>query len=239
MTAATYAATVTHATNPAPNRAIARPERGLVGPAIALVAILLVGVALVGLIVRGGVPSIDLSVPPAIMAWYPPAATTLFDTLGALPVFAGVMIAGAIAGFLGHRPGVVVGFAVGLCGEIPSTVVKLVVDRPRPPGGSEVEALVTAASYPSGHTVRAVLMAGLIVAAVGWRHRSTAVRAAAITAGVAFAALVGLARIASGEHWPTDVLGGLMLGVAWLTICLVAADWVEHQSALRSGAAPP
>jgi membrane-associated phospholipid phosphatase len=238
MSAATYAAAVSHATSPGPNRSISPPQRSLVRPAIALVVILLVGVALLGLIVRGGVPSIDLSLPPAIMAWYPPAATTLFDTLGALPVFAAVMIGGAIAGFLVHRPGLVAGFALGLCGEIPSTVVKLLVDRPRPPGGSEVEAFVTAASYPSGHTVRAVLMAGLIVAAVGWRHRSTAVRVAAIVAGIAFAALVGLARIASGEHWPTDVLGGLMLGVAWLTICLVVADWVERRSARLSGAAP-
>jgi membrane-associated phospholipid phosphatase len=223
----------------APNRPIGRPERTFVLPAVALVAILVVGVALLGLIVRGGVPPIDLSLRPIIMAWYPPTATTLFDTLGALPVFAAVMIAGAIAGFLFHRPGLVVGFALGLCGEIPSTVVKLVVDRPRPPGGLEVDAFVTAASYPSGHTVRAVLMAGLIVAAVGWRHRSTTVRAAAIAAGIAFAAMVGLARIASGQHWPTDVLGGLMLGVAWLTICLVVADWVERRSAHPSGEAPP
>jgi membrane-associated phospholipid phosphatase len=199
--------------------------------AATLVAVLLVGVAALGFVIRSGPLPIDLSLPPAIMAWYPPAATDLFDALGALPVFGGVMVVGAVAWFLRRRPGLGVAFALGLCGEIPSTIVKLIVDRPRPPASTEIEAFVTAASYPSGHTVRAVVMAGLIVAALGWRRRSTAVRVVAVVAGVAFASLVGLARIASGQHWPTDVLGGLMLGVAWLTICLVVADWVERRAA--------
>jgi undecaprenyl-diphosphatase len=196
-----------------------------------LVAVLLVGVAALGLVIRNGPLPIDLSLPPSIMAWYPPTATDLFDTLGALPVFGAVMIVGAVACFMFHRPGFGAAFVLGLCGEIPSTLVKLVVDRPRPPASTEIEAFVTAASYPSGHTVRAVLIAGLLVAAVGWRRRSTAVRVVSVMAGVAFASLVGLARIASGQHWPTDVLGGLMLGVAWLTICLVVADRVERRAA--------
>jgi membrane-associated phospholipid phosphatase len=199
--------------------------------AATVVAVLLVGMAALGFVVRSGPLPIDLSLPPAIMAWYPPAATDLFDALGALPVFGGVMVVGAVAWFLRRRPGLGVAFVLGLCGEIPSTIVKLIVDRPRPPASTEIEAFVTAASYPSGHTVRAVVMAGLIVAALGWRRRSAAVRVLAVMAGVAFASLVGLARIASGQHWPTDVLGGLMLGVAWLTICLVVADWVERRAA--------
>jgi undecaprenyl-diphosphatase len=114
--------------------------------------------------------------------------------------------------------------------EIPAALVKLIVDRPRPPASTEIEAFITAASYPSGHTVRAVLMAGLIVAAVAWTRRPGAVRFVATIVGVALVAFVGLARIASGQHWPTDVLGGLMLGVAWLTICLAVARMVGRRS---------
>jgi len=198
-------------------------------PAV-LVAILLAGLATLGLIVRlGGPPAVDSWLPPAIMAWYPTAATDLFDTLATLPAFGALMVAGAVVSFVGHRRGLAVAFAVALCGEIPAALVKLIVDRPRPPASTEIEALLTAASYPSGHTVRAVLMAGLIVAAIGWRRRSTGLRIIAVIGGVAFVGLVGLARIASGQHWPTDVLGGLMLGGAWLAICLVVAAWVEQR----------
>ena len=70
----------------------------------------------------------------------------------------------------------------------------------------------------------------LIVAAVAWTRRPGAVRFVATIVGVALVAFVGLARIASGQHWPTDVLGGLMLGVAWLTICLAVARMVGRRS---------
>ena len=192
--------------------------------------VLLVGLAGLGLVVRGDPLAIDTSLPPWIMAWYPPGATDLFDTLGTLPVFGAVMVAGVVISFLLHRPAMSAAFAVGLCVEIPAALVKLIVDRPRPPASTEIEAFITAASYPSGHTVRAVLMAGLIVAAIAWTRRPVAVRFVAIIVGVAFVVLVGLARIASGQHWPTDVLGGLMLGVAWLTICLVVASMLTDRS---------
>ena len=204
--------------------------------AAAIVAVLLAAVALLGLVVRLGVtPPIDTSLPAAIMARYPPAATQLFDTLGALPVFAGVMILGAVVAFATGRPATAASFLLGLAGEILTTAIKLAVDRPRPPAGVGIDAFVTSASYPSGHTVRAVLMGGLIVAAFAWTGRRGAVRLLAVLAGVAFAVLVGLARIASGEHWPTDVIGGLLLGVAWLTICRVIADRLWR----RRGRPPP
>ncbi|HEX3428049.1 MAG TPA: phosphatase PAP2 family protein [Candidatus Limnocylindrales bacterium] len=206
----------------------------------ALVAVLVVGVALLGLVVRVNGPlTIDVTLPPAVMAWYPPPATDLFDTIGTLPVFGGIVVVLGLVGFLVlHRPGLAVACVVALCGEIPATAAKLIVDRPRPPASTEIEAFVTAASYPSGHTVRAVLIAGLVVAAIGWRHRSVVLRVVAVIVGVSFVAAVGLARIASGQHWPTDVLGGLMLGTAWLAVCLVVADWVDRRTAPRSEVPP-
>ena len=124
--------------------------------AAAIVAVLLGAVALLGLVVRlGTTPAIDTSLPAAIMAWYPPAATQLFDTLGALPVFAAAMIVGAVVAFATGRPATAGSFLLGLAGEILTTAIKLAVDRPRPPAGAGIDAFVTSASYPSGHTVRA------------------------------------------------------------------------------------
>jgi membrane-associated phospholipid phosphatase len=200
----------------------------------ALVAVLVIAVGVLGAIVRqDGPPAIDLTVPSAVMAWYPAAATDLFDTLGTLPVFAALMALGLLICLVRGQVGLALAFGLGLCGEIPSTLVKLIVDRPRPPASTEIEAFITAASYPSGHTVRAVLIAGLIVAAVGWHGRRGLMRFLASIVGIAFVALVGLARIASGQHWPTDVLGGLLLGVAWLAVCITAGKWLEGRRASR------
>jgi len=210
-----------------------------IASATLLVTILVIAVGALGLAIRvGGPPAVDLSLPSAVMAWYPPAATALFDATGGLPVFAAVMLAGAATAAVARRPDIAVSFVLGLCGEIPSALVKLIVDRPRPPASTEIEAFVTAASYPSGHTVRAVLMAGLVVSAIGWRHRSTLVRSVAVVVGLAFVAAVGLARIASGEHWPTDVLGGLLLGAAWLTVCVTVAAWLDDRRRDRLTAEP-
>jgi membrane-associated phospholipid phosphatase len=92
-------------------------------------------------------------------------------------------------------------------------VIKFLVDRPRPSGFS--------VGYPSGHTTSAAAFA-VILLYVSTRGRlrppaRLAVQLAAVTA----VALVGWARIVLHAHWPTDVLGGILLGTA----CAAAAAW--------------
>jgi undecaprenyl-diphosphatase len=61
-----------------------------------------------------------------------------------------------------------------------------------------------ARSFPSRHVASAVAMAYLALPADR--------RVAGLMAS--FAALLGLSRVASGLHYPSDVLGGLLLGLA-------------------------
>jgi membrane-associated phospholipid phosphatase len=196
-----------------------------IGIAVALVAIVL----LLGIAVRGGPPPLDLAVADALAAVFPTAATDLFNFIGTLPVFFSIgLIGAAICWLQGRRPMAAV-FVLGLCAEVATTLVKVIVDRPRPPGATDIEAFITVASFPSGHTVRVVVMVGLLVAAFAGR-RSLG-RSLAIVAAIAMAVLVGCARIASGEHWPSDVLGGWLLGAAWLVVCLT----VERTLRARRG----
>jgi membrane-associated phospholipid phosphatase len=191
--------------------------------AIGLVAIVLV----LGFAVRGGPPPLDVAIADALAAAFPTAATDLFNFIGTLPLFFSIGFLGAgICWFQGRRPMAAV-FLLGLCGEVTTTLVKVIVDRPRPPGATDVEAFITAASYPSGHSMRVVVVAGLLVVAFVGRHRLG--RWLAIGAAITFAVLVGCARVASREHWPSDVLGGWLLGAAWLVVCLTV------ERALRAG----
>lgn len=71
-------------------------------------------------------------------------------------------------------------------------------------------------SYPSGHAM-ASLAVGLTLAALV--HRMTG-RRWPVAVALALAALNAYSRLVHGVHWPTDVVGGLLVGVVWL-----AATW--------------
>ena len=95
-------------------------------------------------------------------------------------------------------------------------VVKEVVERPRPPWPHLVAA--TGYSFPSGHTTTSTVTYGLL-AVVAWRSRLPVVaRRVAVFAGVLLPFLVGLSRIALGVHYPSDVLGGWLAGIAFVAL---------------------
>jgi undecaprenyl-diphosphatase len=62
--------------------------------------------------------------------------------------------------------------------------------------------------YPSGHMLRAVLLLGAVYAL--WPNRPARVAVVLTLAGAAWA------RVYLGTHWPSDVLGGALLGLAGL-----------------------
>ena len=93
-----------------------------------------------------------------------------------------------------------------------SEAVKQTVARPRPPGfDSSVIGVVY--SYPSGHVLEAVTIYGIISVLV-WR--SGLPRIVRLLVPVVFAIIVvfvGVARVAVGAHYPSDVLAGLFGGI--------------------------
>ena len=100
-------------------------------------------------------------------------------------------------------------------GQLLRLAVNTAIARPRPPSFLH---LVSAAGYafPSGHTTNATIAYGLLAfIAVGYLPR---LRWLLISLAVVMAVAVGLSRSYLGVHWPTDVLGGWSLGIAWLCL---------------------
>ena len=114
-----------------------------------------------------------------------------------------------------------------------STLVKHGVSRVRP----ATEGLLASAqgfSFPSGHAQAATVTYTAVVLVVGWQlaRPGPAARRWSAVMVVLVVGAVGLSRIFLGVHWPTDVLGGWLLGSAWVT----AATFVLLRYVLPGGA---
>lgn len=105
-------------------------------------------------------------------------------------------------------------------GGLIDTAVKVLVNRPRPVLDNPL-AHAYGKSFPSGHAMSSTIVYGallLVFLPVVPRRR----RWIAVTATVTLVLLIAASRIALGVHFLSDVLGGLVLGLAWLTASVAA-----------------
>lgn len=100
------------------------------------------------------------------------------------------------------------------------SVMKELVHRPRPPA-AEWLAPAGGWAFPSGHTTQATAAWG-IVCVLACAGRSVRTRALLATAAAAVVLLVAGSRFYLGVHWLTDVLAGMSLGVAILSLWGIA-----------------
>lgn len=94
-------------------------------------------------------------------------------------------------------------------------VFKPFFDRPRPP---EKLLMVDGRSFPSGHAAGAIAFYGAMVVILASHHPQLR-RPLLIGAGL-WISLVWLSTLYARAHWPTDLLAGGGVGLAWLTLCL-------------------
>jgi undecaprenyl-diphosphatase len=155
----------------------------------------------------------------AILLWIHQRATPALDvlfrwssTLGTGP-FCVALVLGAVLwhAVKRHRAQWMAWVTVGLSTLVLSTVIKLVVARPRPTLWPWIVS-VSGFSFPSGHAISSAAFFPLL----GWlvlRGRPHGGRWG-YAIGLLVAAYVGTGRLYLGVHWPSDVLAGWALGAA-------------------------
>jgi membrane-associated phospholipid phosphatase len=90
---------------------------------------------------------------------------------------------------------------------------KFLVGRPRPRGVN--------LGFPSGHVTAAAAFAVLALYLLSRERPSPAGRVGLLVLAVVLVGSVGFARVILNAHWPSDVIGGVLLGAG----CAAAGAW--------------
>lgn len=105
-------------------------------------------------------------------------------------------------------------------------LAKTLIGRPRPEGASF--------GFPSGHATAAAAFVGAVLYLAA--TLPPRVRRPVQGLAVAVLALVGIARVALRAHWPSDVAGGVALGLA-LASGAALLGLAQGRTAVRPGGA--
>ncbi len=166
-----------------------------------------------------GIPIFDLAVRNAIHAHasLTSAGTMLHISLLAsrqLLVPATIVLLLTLVVFR-DKPGLLF-FGCAMIGEIIlETSTKDLFHRARPESFFNVP-LPHSYSYPSGHALGSFCFYGAL-AFVGSRYFAANKKWIAYLFAAWIVGLIGFSRIYLGVHYPTDVIGGYLLGAAWLS----------------------
>jgi membrane-associated phospholipid phosphatase len=103
---------------------------------------------------------------------------------------------------------------------------KFLVGRPRPRGINW--------GFPSGHVTAATTFAVLLLYTLSREPVSPRARGVLIVLAAVLVGTVGFARVILNAHWPSDVLGGVLLGAG----CAAAGAWWDSSHGEKPGEQP-
>jgi len=124
-----------------------------------------------------------------------------------------------------------------LVGGLWYEVIVNLVNRPRPAVGQilRITEHPGSTSFPSGHLIFITISAVVLMLCLGYRYLPRWARPIGWLVVAAIVVTVGLDRTYTGTHWPSDVLAGILIAVAWLAL-VVSVRWISDP-ALASGKA--
>ncbi len=195
---------------------VPRCEKGT-GSLLIVALVSISAMSYLGLIIRNGVPLLDREVLGMVRlsadSWLFPLVTTV-NLLAGFPLWDLLVATTAVLMGLRRMVREALFVAATLTTNLVVLAFKLVFHRPRP--SPSMSDLIMTSSFPSGHVTKAIVTLGVLVTVMAWRYQR--LRVPAVILAALWVTVVGVSRVASGEHWPTDVLGGLLLGTSWLAI---------------------
>jgi undecaprenyl-diphosphatase len=144
------------------------------------------------------------------------------------------LVVATVVGFLllqGRRRTALAVLITALSGELVNATMKHAFNRPRPTVVPHLREVFTT-SFPSGHAMESAIVyltLGAMLMRVADR-RVTKLYCLAVA--MLLTVIVGVSRVWLGVHYPTDVIGGWMIGFVWASVCWLATERFEARAGI-------
>jgi membrane-associated phospholipid phosphatase len=167
----------------------------------------------------------------AVLRWigahHSPTLTTIMNEV--TPLGTGIVvltIVGVTTAFLWrteHKHSARMLLAATAGGILLNNGLKLFFDRERP-SVFEWGTHAASSSFPSGHAMSATVVYGTVAYLLARLQKHGWARAITLLFAVVMIALICFTRLYLGVHYPSDVLGGIIVGLAWSGFCMATLE---------------
>ena len=115
-------------------------------------------------------------------------------------------------------------------GGLLNRVLKEIFERTRPEFADPMLA-ASSWSFPSGHAMGTFILCGVGCYLLLRGNRSWMTAAVAVTVAASWCVVMAFSRLYLGVHYASDVVAGLVVGVAWVAVCVSALEVLRRRTA--------
>ncbi|MEJ7811410.1 MAG: phosphatase PAP2 family protein [Gemmatimonadaceae bacterium] len=108
-------------------------------------------------------------------------------------------------------------------GIVLNSILKLTFARPRPQAFTWVTH-ASSSSFPSGHAMSSAIVYFTVAYLAARLEPRVWQRALTMFVALALVALICISRLYLGVHYPSDVLAGVIIGLAWAGFCMAGLE---------------
>jgi undecaprenyl-diphosphatase len=166
-----------------------------------------------------------------VMRWigahqYPPLQSAMLEvtSLGTGVVVGMIVLVSSLFLWLNqHKHSAILLMAATLGSLVLDNLLKIGFNRPRP-HVFQWGTYAASSSFPSGHAMSSAVVYGTVAYLASRLQRNAASRILTMVFAAVMIVLICLSRLYLGVHYPSDVLAGVVIGLAWAAFCMAVLE---------------
>jgi undecaprenyl-diphosphatase len=137
-----------------------------------------------------------------------------------------VAVAGLFLVLTSHKYSAILLLASTAGGIVLNGLLKIGFNRPRPQIFLP-EVHTVSSSFPSGHAMSAAIVYSTVAYLAARLHKRRWARWLVMSGAFVIIAAISISRLYLGVHYPSDVVAGLAIGLAWAGFCMATLEAIQ------------